>query len=165
MKRIFSILAVCVLMFSLTGCFHTEEQDALLKYINEDMKDLNILETDMLASYQSVTGENATTDQAFYNELTTKTIVLAKDLSDKANKLTENITDEKILEVHKIYITYANTVVSAFTLYAEGAKNVDTNIITQGNAKMSEAAGYVADYKAKLNELGNEYDVAVSFNS
>lgn len=165
MKRFFSIFIICSLMLCLTGCFNNEKQDVLLKYINEDMKELSVLETDLLNNYQNVLADNGITDQSFYNSLTTEIIVSANNLRDKANKVTENISDEKLLEVHKLYVTYTDTLLVSFNLYAEGAKDSNLDKANEASEKMLEAVEISNEYKTKLNELATEYDVELAWNN
>lgn len=165
MKRFISIFIICSLMLCLTGCFNNEKQDALLKYVNEDMKELNVIETDLLDNYQNVLADNGITDQSFYNSLTTEIIVSANNLRDKANKVTENISDEKILEVHKLYVNYTDTLLVSFNLYAEGAKDSNIDKANEASEKMLEAVEHSKEYKTKLNELAAEYNVELTWNN
>lgn len=158
MKRIFLVVAVFSSLFLLTGCGDSPEKEELSKYLNEDMTVVLTLQDDLLKSLESVTGENATTDQALYNELNTKTLVLARELSDEAKKIGENIKNEKLVEVHNAYIKYADTMLASLTLLEEAAKTSNASKGEESNTLMQEAVKYADEYAEKLESLSKEYE-------
>jgi Tfp pilus assembly protein PilP len=58
-RKVFFLGAVILLLLS--GC-GDPVQDDLLKYVNEDLKELAVLEEDAIAEYDSVTGDNYVDD-------------------------------------------------------------------------------------------------------
>lgn len=157
MKRVFLVIAVISSLFLLTGCGDSPEKEEFSRYLNEDMQVVLTLQDDLLKSLESVTGENATTDQALYKELNTKTVVLAKELCDEAKKIGENIKNEKLIDAHNEYIKYTETMLASLTLLEEAAKNSDAAKGEESNTLMEESVKYADEYAKKIAELTEEY--------
>lgn len=161
MKRIFLYLLCTILMFSMFGCTNSKKQDALLKYINEDLVELSDMETDFLESYGSVTGDNYTSDYDMYVEFSNNTTILGRKLNEAAVKLAQNIDDEEILEVHKIYINSTSDYMNAVSLTLAAIETQDYAQVSSANEKLNNANNLALDFKKELNKLAEKYNVVI----
>lgn len=160
-----SIIVLCCVLSLLYICFPTlfmnKKQEALLQYINHDIKDLGKLETEFLESYGSVTGENYVNDMTMYTEFTNNTIELARKLNDEAVELADSITDDELLEVHRLYMNYSNKCLNAVTLFTSALENQDYALVVEANEVLNEANNCIIDYRKELKKLANEYHVEI----
>lgn len=161
MKRVISMVMVLILMVGLVGCGSNEKQEMLLQYINNDIVAMGEIETKLLASYGSVTGENYTDDNVMYREFSDNTVNLARQLNDKAVEVASKITDEDILEVHRVYMDYSNKYLSVITIMLSALENQDSAQVTEANEKLNEANNLALDYRTKLNNLAKENNVEI----
>ena len=161
MKNFICILLIFVLSVSLVGCSNNEKQDELLKYSNDIVSKLEPIEDAFNKSYKSVTGENYIDDETTYTEFTENTIVLARELSDKALDFANEINDEEIMEVHRIYINYASNQLNAINLMITAIENKDREMVSTANEKLNEANNYALDYKTKIKSLVKKYDLEI----
>ncbi|MBE7046322.1 MAG: hypothetical protein E7396_02785 [Ruminococcaceae bacterium] len=160
MKKFLFLLVITVLSFCLTGCGNSKKQDELIEYSNNITKyNLERTEDDFNKSYKSVTGENYVDDITTYTELSEKTVILARQLSDTALELSKQITDEEIMEVHRIYINYASKQLNAITLMISAIENQDYALVSDANERLNEANNYALDYKREISKLVEKYDL------
>lgn len=161
MRRTIMYILVLVTVLSLTGCGSSEKQEELIDYINNDLAELVTLENEMLESYGSVTGDNYSNDIDMYTEFTTNTVELARKLYDKAVEISEDIADEKILEVHRLYLNYSNKSLNVTILMVSALEKQDVSLMVEANEKLNEANNYALDYKEALSKLAEEYNVEI----
>ena len=190
MRRMFVIIMmVVVLAFCLVGCTEdlvgepdveketdleldldsksdskskaNSKQEELIDYFNNELQELAILESKMLTSYESVRGDNYVSDAVMYKELTTNTVILARELNDKAVKIAADIDDPKLLKAHQKYMEYTSKMMNAFTLMISAIENQDRFMITQANQVLTEANLAALDYKTELLNLVEEYNVKI----
>jgi len=161
MRRILLTILTLVLGVGLSGCGNSEKQEALLQYINNDCVEMAEIENKLLASYESVTGNNYVSDDKTYTEFTTNTIELAKQLNNKAVEVAGNIKDEEVLELHRIYMNYSNKFLSSFNLMIAGRDRQDMSKISEANERLNEANNLALDYKKELYRLAEKYNVEI----
>lgn len=161
MKRIVLIIMVLILAIGLGGCANNEKQESLLQYINNDVIEMGEIETKLIESYGSVTGENYINDNEMYEEFTEDTINLARELNDKAVELAFNIEDDEILEVHRLYMDYSNKFLNVIVIMISALENQDSTQIAEANEKLNEANNLALDYKKELNSLAKKYNVEI----
>ena len=161
MKKILAFILVLLCMLGMVGCVNNKKQDELLKYSSEIITKLEPIEDAFNNSYKSVTGENYINDETTYTEFTENTVVLARNLSDKALEFADEINDEEILETHRIYINYASHQLNAIIMMISAIENKDREMVSTANEKLNEANNYALDYKAKIKALAKKYDLEI----
>ena len=161
MRKITIYILVLAMVLSFVGCGSSQKQEELIAYINNDLVELVALENDVLESYGSVTGDNYTNDLDMYMEFTTTTVELARKLNDKAVNISEGIADEKILEIHRIYMNYSNKLLNVVILMVSALENQDATLIAEASEKLNEANNYALDYRESLTKLAEEYKVEI----
>lgn len=161
MKRITSVFLVLILAFSLVACGSNEKQEALLQYLNEDIVELVKIENELIESYSSVTGENYSSDMETYTEFVENTVNLARELNDEAVDLSLNISDDEVLDVHRLYMNYSNKFLSTISIMISALENQDATQIAEANEKLNEANNLVLDYKRELNKLAEKYNIEI----
>lgn len=161
-KKILMTFLAVVFVVCLAGCGSDEKQTELINYINGDaFKEIGKLEKEMQDSYNSVSGDNYKSDEKMYKEIKDNTSVLARDLNAKALKLSEDLEDEKIVKVHKIYIDYTADFLSALNLMESALENQDVSKVSEANEKLNSSNQKGIDYRTELKKLAKEYDVEI----
>lgn len=161
MKKIIAFIISLGLMIGLTGCANTQKQEVLREYLDVHVPELAYLEEEFLASYESVTGDNYTSDYDTYMEFTTYTVEYARDLDSAAVEISNYITDSEVLEAHRIYMNYCNKFLSAVNLMITALENGDYSLVDEANDRLNEANNYAVDYNIALNNLMEKYKVYV----
>ncbi len=161
MKRIVLVMVSILFSLSLVGCGNEGKQEELLQYLNNDIVEMVSIETELLESYGSVTGDNYTGDTTTYSEFTTNTYVLARELNDMAVEISKNIKDKEILKVHRLYMDYSNKFLSTIGVMITAIENQDIAQMSEANEKLNEANNLALDYQIELNDLVDKYNVAI----
>lgn len=160
-KTLFLVLIVCLLASSFGCDVPSEKQNELLKYSDYMTSNIKPIEDEFYKSFTSVTGNNYSNDASTYNELTTKTAVLAQTLFDRTNEIFNEINDEEILKVHKLYVNFASTRLTAIKLMISAVENNNISLINSANEKMDEANNYNLDYKINIKSLEKKYSLDI----
>ena len=165
MKK-FLLLVLCfALVFTFTGCVSNEKADKktdeLVSYINNDLAELADIEEAFLESYESVTGDNYVDDYTTYEELSNNTLPLIQQLDNKTVEISENITDNKIREVHRLYMNYTSKNLNAIITMIDALETQDVSRVTDANDMINEANNVITDFQIKLDELMDEYGVVM----
>ncbi len=159
MKKFFSIVMLCTVLLSLAGCVDKEAQEAVQTYIDTASATFGVQEKLMLESYTSVIGANYTDDSTMCLEFVTNTIPLATSLQTTVEGITESITNEDVLRVHNIYLSYVSEFVDALRLLLTAVDEQDQTIAAEANAMLNNANTYTEEFRAGLQELKEKYDL------
>lgn len=164
MKRLIGILCICAIFGLLYGCTNTEKQNEILDYVNNDSTMLGEIEQKLNDSYNSVVGNNFDNDLKAYEELSSNTINLAKDLNVKANEVAQKyFNNSEILEVHNVYLQYVTSYMNAVSYMLAAIENQNREFVIKANNEISSANSTGILWKSKLNDLCTKYKVKVSF--
>lgn len=159
MRKIVTLIISLAMMIGLVGCANTRKQEALREYLDVYVPELAAMEEELLASYESETGSNYTSDYDTYMEFTTYTINLARELNDASVEIASYIMDSEVLEVHRIYMNYSNKFLSAVNIMISALENQDVYELDEANARLNEANNFALDYNIELNKLMEKYKV------
>ena len=157
MKKLFSIGILCALLLGMAGCVDKEAKEAVKTYVDTTSVSLKEQEQRMLASYSSVIGMNYKDDNTLCMELVTNTIPMADGLVGAASAITETITNEELLEVHELYVSYATEFVDALRLLLKAVDEQDETYTRAANEKLGNADTYAKEFRAGLQELKEKY--------
>lgn len=161
MKKVMALVLAVVMAVSMMGCGGSDTKEVLLDYINYDLELIGLYEEELLASYGSVTGDNYTSDADMYVEFVSTTADLAKGLYDEAVDISREIDDDKVLEVHRIYIKYSNKFMNLINLMITALEEQDMDKAMQANEDLNEVNNLALDFQTELLELAEEYDVEI----
>ena len=159
------IVVVGIVVFALTYLFFIRgysTRKELLKYINQDIKELSSVEKKLLKSYTNVTGSNYVNDETTYKEFVNSTLPLAGKLNELSIQTVNNITDKEILEVHKIYINYTSKYLAAVNMVTLALENQNTSQVLEANEILNEANNLAIDYRKALYELAEKYNITIT---
>lgn len=159
MKKIVALMISLGLMIGLVGCSNPQKQEAIREYLDVYLPELAYMEEELLASYESVTGDNYVDDYETYMEFTTYTLEYAKDLDSYAVEVSSYITDSEVLEAHRIYMNYCNKFLSAVNIMISALENGDLREVDEANERLNEANNFAVDYNIALNNLMEKYKV------
>ena len=159
MNKVCSIGILCAGLLGMAGCVDKEAQEAVKTYIDTTSVPLMEQEQKMLESYTSVIGDNYTDDATMCMEFVTNTIPLATNLQATAEGITETITNEEVLEVHNIYLSYVSEFVGALRMLLTAVDEQDQAIAAEANAMLNNANTYTVEFRTALQELKEKYSL------
>ena len=159
MKKFFSIITLCTMLLGMAGCVDKEAQEAVMSYVDTASMTFGTMEKQMLESYTSVIGDNYTDDATMCMEFVTNTIPLATNLQATAEGITETITNEEVLEVHNIYLSYVSEFVGALRMLLTAVDEQDQAIAAEANAMLNNANTYTVEFRTALQELKEKYSL------
>ncbi len=159
MKKFLSIVVLCGMLFGLAGCADKEAQEAVQSYIDTASTNFGTQEQRMLLSYTSVIGENYTDDSTMCWEFVTNTIPLGESLQTTAEGITETITNEDVLRVHNLYLSYVSEFVGALRMLLTAVDEQDKTIAAEANAMLNNSNTYAEEFREALQELKEKYDL------
>lgn len=134
------------------------KREALEAYIREMVKIVD-LETEVLASHNSVVAENYTDDAAVYAEFTGRTLSLCQQLVEKSSAISSD--DPEIAELHKIYQDWANLLLDSITTMISAIDNQDQAGSDEYEKLRNEASQLENRYKQGLQTLAKERGVSL----
>lgn len=134
------------------------KREAMEAYIRE-MAKIADLETEVLASHNSVVEENYTDDAAVYAEFTGRTLSLCQQLVEKSSAISSD--DPEIAELHKIYQDWANLLLDSITTMISAIDNQDQAGSDQYEKLRNEASQLENRYKQGLQTLAKERGVSL----
>ena len=134
------------------------KREALEAYIREMVKIVD-LETEVLASHNSVVAENYTDDATLYAEFTGRTLSLCQQLVEKSSAISSD--DPEIAELHKIYQDWANLLLDSITTMISAIDNQDQAGSDQYEKLRNEASQLENRYKQGLQTLAKERGVSL----
>ncbi|WP_347321128.1 hypothetical protein [Rossellomorea sp. RS05] len=134
-----------------------EKQEALITYINDDVRKIADYETEAVVALQGVSGENYTNDEDMYEVLTKEVIPTYEKAVDTAENI-ESPFDElepMTAKLKDIVATYHE----ALMLQKEGIEKQDVSLIEDSNAKAQEYLLAAQEYHMAMSDLAKKYDV------
>ncbi|QTC40333.1 hypothetical protein I7V34_14185 [Bacillus sp. V3] len=152
------ILGMMMLLL-LSGC-SDPVQDDLLNYINEDLKDLTILEEEALAEYESVTGDNYEDDYTTYVHIKDVVMPAYKDFLDQLEEV-KPATSE-VQEIHELYIEAVNLQNNAFIKILAALEQQDYEMVADANEMLADGRAGIRKYTNELEKLADEHNVELT---
>lgn len=134
------------------------KREAMEAYIRE-MAKIADLETEVLASHNSVVAENYTDDAAVYAEFTGRTLSLCQQLVEKSSAISSD--GPEIAELHKIYQDWANLLLDSITTMISAIDNQDQAGSDEYEKLRNEASQLENRYKQGLQTLAKERGVSL----
>lgn len=160
MKNKLLLLALSIILsLSLISCGSNEKQDALLKYLNEDLKTAEEYEDIVVTTYDSITGDNYTDDYTLYSELKNTILPNSLKLIDSVESI--ECSFDELRNVHELYLNAINKQHQAFTIILSALENQDYSQVAEANELLSQARKGVRDYMAELKTLCTDNDVSL----
>ena len=163
MKKIFIWALVIVMVLSMAGCAKKEKKEALIKYMDVDTAELDILCGEMLESFNSVVSDNQFNNAVTYKEFKDVTKAKAEATLAEAKEVAELIEDEDIAEIHGYFIDYVEAFIEVLDMAMKGIEESSNDQINRVNARLKEVNDMRVEYQEKLKELGKECDVEITY--
>ena len=161
MKHLPFFFVICALII-FSGCASNKSNgggklisgpaaDDLVNYVNQGLIAIAELEQESLKRYETVTGENFTSNQNLIETLKNFIVPTYK----RFVRSLKNITPEKpeVQKIHAIYIRAAESTLEGFQMIMVGCENNDEKIIQQGNKKLDEGRTGIEKWRTDLIEL------------
>lgn len=160
MKRymVFLVTVIFALLF-LVGCGQDPVQKDLIDYMNNKLAPLAETEAQIADSYDSVIGENYTSDEETYKVLTEDVMPKYRDFVLKLEEIQPQT--QEVREVHELYVTAVNKQYNAIVQMIAAIEHQDTNLVVEANQKLDEGRKGIRDFHAKLQVLAAKHNVEI----
>ena len=130
----------------------------IVNYINQGIFSIRELEVKSLERYESVTGENATTDKKLFETLRDFVVPTYKRFVTGLKNIP--VKNQEVRQLHSIYVKAAESNLEGFQTIMIGSEKSDLTIIKQGNKKLDEGREGIEKWNAELNKLCKKNGVA-----
>lgn len=134
------------------------KREALIAYI-QDLAELESLETEMLESFASVSGENYTDDEAMYTEITERTLPLCQQMNEKVSEIVPG--DSEIEELCNMHQDYVARWLNALTMTVSALSSQDAAQAAEANNQMRAADDLATEFHQALRSLAEERNVSL----
>ncbi|MBI1768224.1 MAG: hypothetical protein HY015_06985 [Bacteroidetes bacterium] len=146
-----------IFILALVACSSDQVQKDLLNYINTELPKVSALEREAIAAYESISGDNYTSDSIMY--YTIKQTVLPK-YEEFSTKLTAiHPATEEINTMHAEYVKAAGDQMEAFKLICLAIEKQDAEVIRQANNDLDQARNLIALWKKDLDEKCKKHGI------
>ena len=154
---IYSVILVVIVLFSYRSFVNNKASQELMDYVNSDVTRLAQIETEIINSYNSVSGVNYTDDSAFYDEIKNVALPAAKRLTSEANSVYNKLSSEEIKKAHSIYLNACNVYYEALEGMLEGVEKQDVTTIRKASEKLEQISELATDYQNAIKQLAEKY--------
>lgn len=164
MKKILILTLVVVMVLGLVGCSKKEKKEAMQRYIDYDMAELNILYDEMITSYNGAVSDNHINDAVSYKEFKDNTKGKAEAALKEAREVAEGIEDEELASIHNIFVQYLEGFDEVLDMAIKLIEESRIDQVDNVNTKIKELEKLRVEYQKKLVAYGKECDVEVTFD-
>ena len=159
MKKIFALLLMVVMSFTLlTGCSDPVYDD-LENFLNVEMKE--VTENYTKITTEVGTWETLEDDAAIKKSIDDTLLPLVNGSLEKLKDI--NPETEEVKEIKDKYVKMLNAYKASFETLSEGCETQDEATINTGNEKLEEALELLDDYNKALEDLAKEYGSEVEY--
>ncbi len=151
------VVTVIFVPLLLMGCRQDPVQKDLLDYLNNKLAPLAETETQIANSYDSVIGENYTTDEETHRVLTEDVMPKYRDFALKLEEIQPQT--QEVQEIHELYITAVNKQYNAIVQMIAALEHQDTSLVVEANERLSEGRSGIRNYHNKLHALAVKHNV------
>ncbi|WP_078551347.1 hypothetical protein [Bacillus alkalicellulosilyticus] len=151
-KRMFFLLLPLLL---LVGC--DPVQDDLISYLNDGIMPLVDLEEEVIAIYESVTGDNYYDDWILYEAIELEIIPKYQNLINQLEAVRPETPE--VREVHEIYIKGTNIQYNAMVLMLDALDYQDYALIAEANNMLAEGRATLRQYQNEVERLADKHNV------
>lgn len=150
------LLLMLVLAVGFTACGGSKTPKAVTQYLEEDLKELQAIETQVWEGCDEASGMD---DGAQFMELSTGAALLVSRMENVAKDVADTIDHDEVAKVHDIYVEYSKVLSDAINLQMSGLTNRDESQKEQAQEKFAEAKELAQKYESAVNDLAAEYDI------
>jgi hypothetical protein len=146
-----------IFILALAACSSDDVQKDLLNYINTELPKVSALESEAIAAYDSISGDNYKSDSIMY--YTVKQTVLPKYEEFSTKLATIHPATEEVTTMHGEYLKAAGDQMEAFKLICLAIEKQDANVIKQANSDLDQARNLIDLWKKDLDEKCKKHGV------
>ena len=159
MKKVSVFLYVLCTAFLLIRCSSDPVEKDLLNYINVELVKVGTLESEAVAAYGSVAGNNYTSDSVMYNKI--KNVVLPKytEFTSKLQAITPATPELKT--IHGEYVKAAQDQLEGFKLILDAIEKQNAAEIQQANEDITKGKNLIDVWKKDLDETCKKHNVTL----
>jgi len=146
-----------IFILALAACSSDNVQKDLLNYINNELPKIATLETEAIAAYGSVSGDNYSSDSTMYYTIKQTVIPKYEEFTSKLKAI--HPATEEIATMHGEYVKAAGDQMEAFKLICLAIEKQDAEIIKQANTDLDQAGNLIDLWKKDLDEKCKQHGV------
>jgi hypothetical protein len=159
MKKSLFFLLLTVISLLIVGCFSDPVKEDLEDYVNNGVLPLMSDEEEILALYDSVTGNNYTNDFILYE-------TIQEEIIPKYRRFIDNIeairpTTPEVRKIHEIYIHASNEQFNAMVMILDAIDYQDHGLLKDANEKLHEARTLLRNFQYELDDLLDKHNLEV----
>jgi hypothetical protein len=152
------ITLVVFLVLALVGCSNPIRDD-LLNYINTELPNIFTYETEAIAAYESVSGNNYSDDYTMYEVLTETTIPTYKELVDGVEAITLRLKTKEVRALNEKYVEAADTQMNGFIILMTALETQDDGLMVDFNERLDKGRRLIREWQIELQDLCNKHGV------
>ena len=158
MKKIGSVVLVLVMaLATLTGCGTTEKQEAIMKYVNEDMKAAS---TDYTA-FSTAMSETETLqdDEEVKSKITDVTLPAAEKVLAEISKIKSS--DSEVQALHDKFVAAMTKIRDAYSARLDALDAGDADAYSAATQDITDGNSEIAAYNTAYKKLCDDNDVTL----
>jgi len=148
-----------VIIIAASGGTNAKQED-LLNYLNQELPRAAGIESQVVSSFEGVTGENYTDDDTMLKALRDEVIPASKRLIEAVEAIVP--AEQELRDIHKIYVDAVKLQDVAFAMYVTALEQQDRDIVERANDKLSAGVAGKEDYVAKRLAYATANGVTIS---
>jgi hypothetical protein len=149
-----------VVMLVLIGCSNPVKDDLLL-YINTELPNIVVYETDAVAAYESVSGDNYTDDYTMYETLTETVIPTYRKLVEGIEAITLRLKTNEVRDLNEKYVEAADTQMNGFIVLMTALETQDGSLIVGFNERLDKGRRLTREWQIELQALCDKNGVKI----
>lgn len=147
-------LTLCALV---AGCARYRVASDLVEYVNLDILGIAEVETQALAAYAAVVGDNYTTDEAVLTALRERTVPQYTRFFSLLRDIQPDT--EEIRRIHALYVQGAGLMLEGFRLKWAGLERGRFDLVLDGNHKIESGRRETEQWREALEAAYGTYKV------
>jgi len=131
----------------------------LLNYINNELPKIGQLESEAIAAYASVSGNNYTSDSVMYFKIKDEVLPKYTEFNSKLQAIVP--ATEELKKIHGEYVEAAKDQLEAFTFIVDALIKQNADEIQKANVDLSKGVALIETWKKDLLETCKKHNVVI----
>jgi hypothetical protein len=151
---------VPVVLLVLAGCSNPIRDD-LIVYIKTELPKIVTYETDAIAAYESVSGNNYTDDYTLYEALTETVIPTYRELVNGIEAITLRLKTKEVRDLNEKYVEAVNTQMNGFIILTNALETQNGSLIVQFNERLDTGRRLTREWQIELQDQCDKNGVKI----
>lgn len=157
MKKSLVFFLLTVISLILVGCFSDPVKEDLENYVNDGILPLAADEEEIIALFESVTGNNYQDDYVLYETIKEDIIPLYRRFIDDIEAIRPETPE--VRKLHEGYIDASNEQFNAMIMILDAIDYQDHGLVKDANEKLDNARKSFRNFQYDLESLLDEHNL------